>query len=611
MRKVFDSVSHSWLIEMFNIHRFPVKLIEIVTNIISKWNVIINIPVNDGIKASSVIRISNGILQGDSFCPALYTLSKNVISWLARSFEGYTLAKPISRKVTHTLFIDDLKGYTKSRSRLIFCLNKISIAMKEAGLFWNPKKCRFFEISRGKHNIADDINLEDGTIIKSIKDDETYKFMRVPQSYKNEIGILEDKLLKLVKQRAYIIWNSDLYDINKVYASNIFINSAIEYFFWSIKFTLKFLKDIDLAIRNAMNTSGCKHTNLMNAVVYLPRAKGGRGLKSLEQTYKEIKVKIAAKLINTEDRRMIIVNQFHKNNFDNANYSIFKEANNYVKDMEFEFEIVKEGSLIHFKSKSDQTIIEIDAKKINVDIEKKTIELNIAKIVESNWQGVNYKARMEDESINKNYFSWLKNWKSCPSSVVMEFFNLFYQTLPTLCYKQGRCVTKIDKTTCRLCLDNQESVMHLMSNCSKFLNTVYKSRHDNAFKCFVFPLLNKLGLIDKEKVWYSPDKVNAYYENEFSKFWWDIPEYTGREDPKDKQSRPPRPDGKLELINGNEHKIFLLEMSVPWISNRAVKLKDKVDKYEHILIGYRLNFPDYLVEQVTLIMDGLVDMIMT
>ena len=113
--------------------------------------------------------------------------------------------------------------------------------------------------------------------------------MGVPQSYKNEIGILEAKLIKLVKQRAYIIWNSDLYDMNKVYASNVFINSAIEYFFWSIKFTLKFLKDIDLAIRNAMNTSGCKHTNLMNAVVYLPRAKGGRGLKSLEKTYKEIK----------------------------------------------------------------------------------------------------------------------------------------------------------------------------------------------------------------------------------------------------------------------------------------------------------------------------------
>ena len=118
VRKAFDSVSHSWLIEMFMIHRFPVKLIQIISNIISKWCVVIVIPVKDGNKESCVIRINNGILQGDSFCPGLYTLSKNVISWLVRSFEGYTLSKPIAFKLTHTLFIDDLKGYAKSRSRL-------------------------------------------------------------------------------------------------------------------------------------------------------------------------------------------------------------------------------------------------------------------------------------------------------------------------------------------------------------------------------------------------------------------------------------------------------------------------------------------------------------
>ena len=383
--------------------------------------------------------------------------------------------------------------------------------MKEAGLFWNPKKCKFFEILRGKHNVPENITLDDGTVIKSIQDDETYKFMGVPQSYKNEINILEEKLLKLVKQRAYIVWNSDLYDINKVYASNVFINSAVEYFFWSIKFTSKFLKDIDLAIRKAMNMSGAKHTNLMNAVVYLPRVKGGRGLKSFEQTYKEIKIKIAIKLINTEDKRMLLVNPFHKNYFDKANYSIFTEANNYIRDMKFDFEMIKQDSKMYLKDVSDDRhILEVDGKRINSELEKKRTEVNIVEILQSKWQGVSFKARMEDEFINKNYFSWLKNWKSCPTNVVIEFFNLFYQTLPTLCYKQGRCVTEIENTTCRLCLDGQESVMHLMSNCSKFLNTVYKLRHDNAFKCFVFPLLRKLGLIDKDNVWSTNDKVKPY-----------------------------------------------------------------------------------------------------
>ena len=475
--------------------------------------------------------------------------------------------------------------------------------MQDADLFWNPKKCRFFEISRGKYIVPDDNILNDGTVINSIKDDETYKFMGVPQSYKNEIGILEDKLLTLVKQRSHIIWNSELYDINKVYASNIFINSAIEYFFWSVKFRSKFLKDIDIAIRNAMNVNGAKHTNLINAVLYLPRAKGGRGLKSCEQTYKEMKIKIAVKLKNTVDKRMLVVKKFHEHFFDKTNYSIFKEANKYIKEMKYDFEIIKQNSKIQFQNISEQNIIEVDETMLNTDMERKRTEVNITTILNAKWQGVNFKFRIEDESCNKGYFSWLKNWKSCPTSVVVEFFNLFYQTLSTLCYKQGRSGTEINNTTCRLCSKNQESVMHLMSNCSKFLNTVYKSRHDNAFKCFVFPLLKQLDLIDKDTVWYTNNKVKSYYENNLAKFWWDIPEYTGREDPKCLELRPLRPDGKLELISENKRKIYLLEMSVPWIYNREIKLKEKVDKYEHILIGYRLDYPEYDVEQVTLIMD--------
>ena len=44
-------------------------------------------------------------------------------------------------------------------------------------------------------------------------------------------------------------------------------------------------------------------------------------------------------------------------------------------------------------------------------------------------------------------------------------------------------------------------------------------------------------------------------------------------------------------------------MSVPWMINRVTKLKEKVDKYEHIRNGYRLVSPNYIVDQVTLIMD--------
>ena len=169
---------------MLEIHRFPSKIINIFRSIINSWSVQISIPVKDGFKDSNIINLTNGILQGDSYCPALYVLTMNVVSWLIRSTEGYVLSKPISKKVTHTLYIDDLKGYTKSMERLKFVLNLVKEKMEEAGLFWNAKKCKFMAIKKGRFSPCNNIMLNGGDVIKCLGEDDSYEFMGVPQRMK-------------------------------------------------------------------------------------------------------------------------------------------------------------------------------------------------------------------------------------------------------------------------------------------------------------------------------------------------------------------------------------------------------------------------------------------
>ena len=228
VKKAFDSVSHSWVSKMYKIHRVPTKLSRMVESIIKKWNLVLEIPVKDGYVQTESIKLKNGILQGDSLCPSLYTLSKNVISWLIRSFEGYIISKPIKKKVTHVLFIDDLKGYAKSREALIFCLKVIWNAMKCAGLLWNLKKCKYLEMKRGSFVEGEPILMEEGFHMSSLKVDETYKFMGVPQFSENDMKSLETDLLMKIKKRTHIVWSSNLSDFYKVMASNLFINSGID-----------------------------------------------------------------------------------------------------------------------------------------------------------------------------------------------------------------------------------------------------------------------------------------------------------------------------------------------------------------------------------------------
>ena len=99
-------------------------------------------------------------------------------------------------------------------------------------------------------------------------------------------------------------------------------------------------------------------------------------------------------------------------------------------------------------------------------------------------------------------------------------------------------------------------------------------------------------------MWYAKDEVKPYYENNTARFWWDAPEYTGRDT---ESERPPRPDGKLILEQSKS--IFLIEMTVPWIENRVEKLKHKIEKYNNIQAALRFEYPEYTVDQITLVMD--------
>ena len=494
------------------------------------------------------------------------------------------------------LYVDDLKGYTKSLERLKFVLNFIKSCMGDAGLYWNDKKCKFIGMRRGKYEECENLTLSGGDIIKCLKEDESYEFLGVPQCVKMNVSELSKQLLKVVKQRAYIIWSSELSDANKCMACNQFINSAIEYYFWAVKFPINSIREMDTCIRDVMNHLGAKHTNLMNAVNYLPRNMGGRGLRSLEDTYKATKIKLAIKLVQDTDQRLKLVKAFHNNNVNTKSFSLFKDAMNYSSELGFSLEISDANVSIAGNERNE----EINVNTISKKLKEKRIDEYHTDILNSTWQGVNMKQRLEDENVEKTYFNWIKNWKMCPTNTVNEFLLLFYQMLPTRCYKKERSSEAINDVRCRLCGSDQESVKHIISNCGSLANSLYKSRHDNALKCFVWPLLQMFGLIDKSPTWYAEDKVKPYYENNDVKFVWDITEQTGRDD---EPALQPRPDGKIMFERDGEKKLFLIEMTVPWTENRLAKFEYKSEKYIRILENLQFEHPEYKVDQITVVMD--------
>ena len=107
--KAYDSVDHHWLIDMFNLHRFPSWHSEVMQELSTTWSSRIMAKTENGLEASDTIQFKKGLPQGDTLRPLLLTLRLNPIAWKLRAVEGYKLMKPISQKVLHLLYVDDLR----------------------------------------------------------------------------------------------------------------------------------------------------------------------------------------------------------------------------------------------------------------------------------------------------------------------------------------------------------------------------------------------------------------------------------------------------------------------------------------------------------------------
>ena len=76
------------------------------------------------------------------------------------------------------------------------------------------------------------------------------------------------------------------------------------------------------------------------------------GLKSIEQTYKETKVKSAIKLLGSTDQIMDIVNQLNRICMNTNHFSIFKDAIKYASEMGFNLELSPSSYNVSFEKEN-------------------------------------------------------------------------------------------------------------------------------------------------------------------------------------------------------------------------------------------------------------------
>ena len=332
VRKDYDSIDHKWLKEMMILHKFPQWISRVVQRISARWNTRINARARQGDEVSEMIKLNKGLPQGDALCPRLFTLCINPIAWKLKAAEGYRLSKPISKKITDLLYIDDLKIFAASQDKLGRVLRSTKSAMADAGLQWNERKSAVTHVKRGGLDTRSaEIEVGESEVITSLKEGTYYKFLGVTENVKQEDSQVLKCAAKVYLQRMSVIWSSPLSDFNKVMASNQFALPILSYLMWTQVWPIAELQRLDRETRKVIVENGAKHPLGSTSLMYLPRKSRGRGLKSVESEYKLIKIKAAVKLYSNTDQTMIVVRDFEKKAEYTGGQSLTKDAIKYAE----------------------------------------------------------------------------------------------------------------------------------------------------------------------------------------------------------------------------------------------------------------------------------------
>ncbi|XP_055380732.1 uncharacterized protein LOC129611562 [Condylostylus longicornis] len=419
-RKAFDMVPHSWLIEIMKIYKISENIIRFVSHIMSKWSTVVKLPGSE--RTSERIPI------------------KRVLSNTAYGFEIKGLTPNI--RLTHLLFMDDLKLYSSSSKKLEQQLRITENFSKAINMEFGVDKCKTFTIRQGKLVKEIEYQTSSQDIIKAMDENDVYKYLGMQQTKQTNHVEIKRSLRNSFRARLTSIMKTSLNSKNLCKAINTYAITLITYSAGVIKWNATDLEGLDRLVRTELTRYRYHHPKAAVERVNIPRIKGGRGIiniKSMEEKQRQQITKYFLDKSIVSNLHRVVVSADNNYTILNLNQSRNDETPNGIQNLISRWQ-AKE---IHGRHPN-----ELRTQNIDQDLSNKW--LTRGKLF-AETEG--FMIAIQDQVIaTRNYLKY----------VVRD--------------------TSITDDKCRKCSNTRETIQHILAGCSVIAQTAYKLRHDNVAK---------------------------------------------------------------------------------------------------------------------------------
>jgi hypothetical protein len=549
-KKAFDSVPHSWILEVLGIYGLSDTIVRFLGQIMERWETVLMLRLNGPNSVeTSPIRIRRGIYQGDSLSPLLFCLAMNPLSTILNGFRGPKVCRSWSEscRLTHLLYMDDIKLYAVTDEDLRDMLTDTEGFSRDISMEFGVDKCRISVGGSGAPGRAgvEQFVCESGDIIVDMEEEETYKYLGFLQARKLEHKVIKQRLTQQFTGRVTKLVKSKLIGKNLFKALNTYAIPVLSYSFGVIKWTREELRRLRTTVSRLLTKYRMHHPKSAVERVSLPRKLGGRG-----------------------------------------QIDIAHQHDSQVHKLRAFFATRAEVSILHasvIRADNGHTPLNLlNTAKHKVPLNNKEViaskqESLIAKSLHGRHQKVLASKHVDKEASN----AWLAKAGLFPET---EGFMIAIQdeVIATKNYKKHIIKDRnVLNDKCRLCQNATENIQHITSSCIKLAGSDYTKRHNQVAKIVHQKLAKKVGLV-KDTVPYYKYEPKTILESDEHTLYWDRTLRT------DKTVQHNRPD--ITIVNKKEKVGYLIDIAVPNSYNLEAKIARKITNYSNLAFEFkRLN----------------------
>ena len=424
-------------------------------------------------------------------------------------------------------------------------MNEIIVqASHDTGACYGVSRCAEIIFKNGKMVKGEGLQvLKERMKTMDPDENEIYKFLGIEQADGIRTKAVYERVKEEVAKRMKMIVKTELNDENLIKAINIKVIPVAAYVMNICKFNVSELKELNQIIKRKLRGRSMLGRQASDERLYLKREKGGRGLKSMMDVYKETRLRVACYMAKSTNRWIEAAWMRETMKEENA---IVMES---IKTME------EVGVRLRFKDDSirlDEEVIEAEReykatwRKMKISLQKAT-EAKRIEIYKTKVQQSQFYQEQEEEC-----HLWLKqNLHGRKTSSIMTMLE---QMVETRSWKAARGLTQDNR--CRVCYERDETIEHLVAGCKVLANNEYLLRHNRALMIMAVAWAKEYELVSKDTVWYNERwERGTVMENDKGKLVWDF-EFHLR-----KTTTARRPD--LILEDKEKKKIWICDMACP------------------------------------------------